>query len=79
MEHFPVRKLRKAKKAAALRRRNKPLTAAHGSATSVAGRGTTAMKLRDRTLSAIKLAAGLIALLAIAVLTLWRAGLIHLA
>ena len=37
------------------------------------------MKLRDQTMSAAKLGIGLIAVLAIAVLTLWRAGVIHLA
>ena len=36
------------------------------------------MNLRDPALNAAKLAVGLGALLAIAVLTLWRAGLIHL-
>lgn len=37
------------------------------------------MKLSDPALNAAKLAAGLGALLAMAVLTLWRAGMIHLA
>ena len=37
------------------------------------------MKLRSDALSAIKLGVGVVVLIAIAVLTLWRAGLIHLA
>ena len=37
------------------------------------------MNLRNRGLNGAKVAIGLIGLAAIAVLTLWRAGLIHLA
>ena len=36
------------------------------------------MNLRDQTMNAVKLGTGLLAVLAIAVLTLWRAGVIHL-